>query len=747
MASKQRKRHKKRLSRTARTLPARPSKADRPEQADRPVRAVDLPALSEDRRERADRTDHNNRKSCTELAQSEEATPRPRVSVWRVCLWGLAILCALWALLASALPPTLLRGMVESSLSKAVNAPVTLESLSLNPFTLHITVRGVRVPYLETAESPDGALLTIERLDIRPHLHLSGNDVPVQASLGVSRPVLDISYLGNGAFSFSKLLPTSSEDSGEGGPPLFAISDLRLEDGTLLLRDGQVDMVQTVSEVNFHVPLLASASVGLAPTLTGLINGTRIDVEGRTEPDADTLRTTFAIRTAPLHMEHFRRYLAEFTPLKLNGGTVALDMRFALSQPHLGRVTSSLSGTAQVADVEIASPEGTVIGRLHSGRASITDFTLSERRVRLDSMELDGLYLRVARDREGRIDWEGWARGAGAAPENLAPETPFVVEGADLILRNSDFTWVDAGLTQQLEITGVDGRIAEFSTRPGARTAMRLSFGIGGQGVLSVDGEGTLSPPSLRSSLWVDDLPLILLRPVFGGTPLNDVLGRIAIKGDVRFGADEKRPQKGERAAEWSFALGDAEASLRNVSFGRGNSLSPAERKAGKDTGTPAVRIRALTLGGLQLDTQARSASVRTLLVSAPEVRVDDSGGLAIPGESVTGRDTGKTSGKGADKTPSAAKTPLPEGLLTAALPEAVKAVLETWKLGIAELRVNEGLVRVSGSREAGKSGGSRETVVSGLALETGALSGDLGATLAFSLRAQEPPASSSSTS
>ena len=69
------------------------------------------------------------------------------------------------------------------------------------------------------------------------------------------------------------------------------------------------------------------------------------------------------------------------------------------------------------------------------------------------------------------------------------------MEGADLILRNSVFTWVDASLadTQQIEITGVDGRIAEYSTRPGARTAMRLSFGISTEGVLAVDGEGNLT--------------------------------------------------------------------------------------------------------------------------------------------------------------------------------------------------------------------------------------------------------------
>ncbi len=656
-------------------------------------------------------------------AEEEKARSRGRRSAkgWRACLVGIGFLCALWTALAVSLPPSVLRGVVESRLSEAVNAPVTIESLSVNPFTLGIAVRGIRVPYLEEVGTPDGALLTIERLDIRPRLRLFADAAPIQAALRVHNPVLDITYLGNGLFSFSKLLP--APDGADAGPdaPLFAVSDLDLEGGTILLRDGPVGMLHTVSDVSFHVPLLHSANLPFAPTLSALVNGTRINVEGRTEPDAGTLRTTFAIHTAPLHMEHFKRYLSDFTPLTLNSGTVALDMRFTLSQPHLGKVESSLSGTVKIEDAEIAAPEGAIVGRLRKGQASLNDFTLSERRIRLDGMELDGLYLRVSRDKAGRIDWADWLGGTDANPENLSPETPFVVEGADLILRNSDFTWVDAGLadTQQIEITGVDGRIAEYSTRPGARTAMRLSFGISTEGVLAVDGEGTLNPPSLNASLWVDDLPLMVLRPLLGETPLNDILGRIAIKGGVRFGPDGKTP--GAPGSGTFLAVTDAEASVSALSFGRGSSLSAADRKAGKDAGSPAVRVRALTFNGLHFDTQARSASVKALSVEAPEVRVASSGGigLAVPGAK-----------KPAGKTAPTAKTRLPEGMFAAALPDAAKTFLSDWKLKADGFRI-------AGGKLEHVAAGKAEKLISSLDLETGPLSGDLTNTISLTLRAR----------
>ena len=640
--------------------------------------------------------------SVAERAEEEKARRKGRrFSAGRRCLLAVAILCALWAVLAASLPPTVLRGVLESRLSEAVNAPVTLESVRVNPFTLAISARGVRVPYLDGG---DGALLTINRLELLPHLRLFGDAAPVQASLRVFEPVLDIAYLGNGAFSFSKLLPETGTAKAT-GLPLFALSDLELRGGTIILRDGPAGLTHTISDVDFDAPLLPSATVPFAPTLTARVNGTPIDVKGRTEPDADTVRTVFALHTAPLHMEHFRRFLARFTPLRLNSGTVAGDMAFTLSQPRPGLVKTSLSGTVRVADVEIASPDGAIIGRLRQGHAKLDDFTLSERRIRLEEMEVDGLYLRVSRDKAGRIDWAGWL-----GPPGDPGETPFVVEGADLILRNSDFTWEDAALadTGHIEITGVDGRIAEFSTRPGARTAMRLSFGISTEGVLAVDGEGTLNPPGLRASLWVDDLPLFVLRPLLGGTPFNDLLGRAAVKGDVRFGTGEAP----------FLAIVDAEASLKKVFFGRGTSLSAADRKAGKDAGTPAVRVQALTFGGLNVDTQARTASVGKLSVTAPTVRVVSA---ADPEPAIPGAKPAKPS--------PAAKTNLPDGLVTSALPGAVKKALSAWTIKADAFSLSKGAVRTAES-----------VLIDDLALETGPLSQDLRLPISFTLTGRTAP-------
>ena len=206
------------------------------------------------------------------------------------------------------------------------------------------------------------------------------------------QPVLDITYLGNGLFSFSKLLPAPSGADTAPDAPLFALSDLDLKGGTILLRDGPVGMVHTVSDVNFHVPLLRSADLPFAPTLSALVNGTRINVEGRTEPDAETLRTTFAIHTAPLHMEHFKRYLSDFTPLNLNSGTVAVS--YTHLDGYKRQPAYLLSGTRGVVKTTIARIFAKALNCVHAPTGEPCNQCEQCRRITMgnhvDVVEIDG---------------------------------------------------------------------------------------------------------------------------------------------------------------------------------------------------------------------------------------------------------------------------------------------------------------------------------------------------------------------
>lgn len=676
----------------------------------------------------------------------------------RFLLFGAFGLLSVWVLLVLVLPPTVLRGLLEEQMSETFNAPVTLDAVRVNPFTLRITVSGVRIPYAQSAQTtpsrisgsasgtdstasavPGGnSMLSVERVVIRPRFGALTRPLPILASVEASRPVLDIAYLGGGRFSFSELLPSGDNEDGFVAS-LFSIRDLKASGGTVILRDRPLGLVHVIRNIALDVPL--ASPVGTMPeqlpSLSAEVGGTQFSLVGVRQKDSGG--AYFSIRTTPLRMEYFRKYLAAFTPVRLTSGEVALDLILGISQPRPGDVEIALSGKIHAENMEVTSPTGEIVGRLKRGEAELERFTLSERLLRLRRMELDGLYLRVNRDRTGKIDWEDWLTSAVAArsvsgaaktldggygrmnavSETAATEdddTAFMVEGADLILRNSDFVWQDEKLaaTRQIEITGVDGRIAEYSTRPGARTAMRLSFGISSEGVLALEGEGTISPPSLNAALMVRDLPLFVARPLLGKTLLADVSGYADLEGKVRLGTAAGTPGTG--AADFMpVVVEDAGATIRELTFAGGTS-----------GGTPAVRIGSWACDGLLLDTGGRMLSVSSMTVSEPRVRiVMDAAGtaLAVPGRAIPSS-AGKDIAQG---------HALPRGFLSDALPAAVAAVLTDWKLDVEAFSLKGGQV------ERVLAGGKVETLVSGLALETGRMTQRLDMMTEFRLRCGAP--------
>lgn len=696
---------------------------------------------------------------------------------WRGVLLGLGLVTGLWVVLVTALPPTVLRGMLETQISEALNAPVLLDNVTVNPFTFAITMQGIRVPYPDSADMPTervpvesgtsaaemGALLTIESVKIVPDPGSLFRSGPIQASVRLERPVLDIEHLGNGVFSFSRLFPTSAEaveEPREEGrrADMFALSDLQVFDGLIVLRDRLLGRTNTISDIRLSVPFRAergsvypTGKTGIGengtektsvltidsdipddvPTLSGQVNGSPFVVRGELQSESEGLHATFRLKTTAFAMEDFRHYLESFTPIRLNRGTVELDLALTLTEPKQGTIELALSGLIRLADVELLSPERVVIGRLGRGEIRLDTFTLNRRLAQLGAVELDRLFLRVSRDAKGRVDWEEWFRNVPETPQNVgksAPSvqtasqevslsqeqvvTPFVIEGADLVLRNSDFIWADATFadSRKIEITGVDGRIAEYSTRPGAKTAMRLSFGINTEGVLALEGEGTLNPPSMDATLMVEDLPLVVLRPLLGSTPLKDVLGRIDLKGHFRM--DDVAP--GVRVS-----IDGGNAAVRAFSFGRGNSVPAASVKEGN----PAVRVASFQFKGLELDTHKRTLSLKTLGVVSPYLRLRETVAgleLGIPGAAIS--------------KPSTTSVRTNDARLLG-LQQTLVNLLDGGKVSVGAFRLDKGkLEREQATKSKVK---AADVLVSDLYLETGAVSSDLAKAISFKMRSR----------
>lgn len=361
---------------------------------------------------------------------------RPSTRRGRIILWTVLGLYASWLLIGGLVLPPVLRSVLERQMSQNLRAACTIEDVSLNPFTLRIGVHGVKVP------NPDGkgVLFSFRELSLAPSPAALVRLAPSLASARIVEPLVDIAYHGEGRFSFSGLVPPPAEAESSTqqatDTPLFpfVISDFELVDGRFVFRDEVHGVTHTIDDIDFVVPFTSSLDMfrdtPITPSLNATVDGSRVTVEGRLLPFADTLRTEFDIATEDVALDQFRAYLKPFTPLVLERGAARLEIDLLVERHASGKVELGLGGSLHLEDIEVQSPDGAKVAALRSGELRLGKFTLAERRVEVEAIDMDGLYVKATRGLDGGVDWQRWLSGpvgsgsarGGAAGQGSTPE-------------------------------------------------------------------------------------------------------------------------------------------------------------------------------------------------------------------------------------------------------------------------------------------------------------------------------------
>jgi len=105
------------------------------------------------------------------------------------------------------------------------------------------------------------------------------------------------------------------------------------------------------------------------------------------------------------------------------------------------------------------------------------------REIRMDTVTVHGLRLNLARDADGRGNWEDLAQAGGAPPEGKRPEkgegpaiAALAVGGLDV--RDAEVTWADARSGERYELSGLTVRTGELT--PGVPVELEVGFDVKG---------------------------------------------------------------------------------------------------------------------------------------------------------------------------------------------------------------------------------------------------------------------------
>ena len=379
------------------------------------------------------------------MSQSGPATPpsSPSGAARRARRWmgpvvGVAAVAAAWTGLVGGWLPGFLKPRVEQAATAALGTPVALDAVALHPWTLTLTVDGVRVG---PAPAP---YLRVQQAEVQVSAESLWRLAPVLRRVTVRGPQVFIERQTAERFNFSPVLDhlraqPSAPDTGE--PARFAVHNIRLEGGAVRYVDRVLDQSHQVDQITLGAPFLSNlpsdVTVDVAPVLSARVNGSPLRIEGRSQPFSPNRSSTVSLAWQGVALQPWLEAARPLLPpgwqVQMPSGELATawTVRFeAKPAPAVSSLVLEGQATVRALAVKAAGLPG--VGPLEAGwrELAVTGVALRplERQARIGQIALTGLTAAV--QPQGHVasgkpaDAPAPAAPAASAPASRVPASP-----------------------------------------------------------------------------------------------------------------------------------------------------------------------------------------------------------------------------------------------------------------------------------------------------------------------------------
>jgi uncharacterized protein involved in outer membrane biogenesis len=350
---------------------------------------------------------------------------------WKKLIWWqkslvVATICtALYAAFGFLLLPYIARYVVVEKVSPALNRQISVGEIRFNPFALTADISGLSIAERDGA----GEFVAFDSL----HADLELSSIPrlslVVRNVSLEGPRIHIRLDENGQTNFSDLTGGPKEPSPQdpGEPMLLPVivEPFTVGNGTLTFDDQARGVSHVVDRINFKLPRFSSRKKDwetfMTPTLSFRVNGAPFNLEGRTIPFSNSLKTEFDLNVVDLGLPQYWAYAMASENLELAKGLLNLETKLAFEQHEDALPTFSLQGTITGHDIELTD-NGEPVLSAASTQIVMDDISILNLELGLNSVTLEKPFLRIVRGRDGSLNWMHYfASGdAGKAGEAMS---------------------------------------------------------------------------------------------------------------------------------------------------------------------------------------------------------------------------------------------------------------------------------------------------------------------------------------
>lgn len=400
---------------------------------------------------------------------------------WQKTLAITTCCVALYAAFGFLLLPRIASYVLVEKVSPALNRQISVGEIRINPFAMTADVSDFAI----SEKDGSGEFVAFDAL----HANLELASIPrlalVVREARVDGPRIHIRLGQDGQTNFSDLTAGSAEPGADtpGEPMLLPliVEPFTIGNGTLTFEDQARGVSHVVDQIQFNLPRFSSRKKDwetfMTPTLSFRANGAPFNLEGRTTPFSNSLKTEFDLNVIDLALPQYWAYAMARENLKLSKGFLTLESKLAFEQFEDALPTFSLQGTITGHDIELTDGDEPVLTAART-EVVMDDISILNLQLGLSSVVLEQPYLRVVRHKDGTLNWMHYfgAPDAPPAPPTNATDpsvlaaqnatVPVTVEGTNATEGTAQATSsnttvaVETGNASQSEVSEIDNATA-----------------------------------------------------------------------------------------------------------------------------------------------------------------------------------------------------------------------------------------------------------------------------------------------
>ena len=517
----------------------------------------------------------------------------------------LAIVLVVFGVFGFLAAPSIIRSQIEKRASAALDRPVTLGAVHLNPYTLRLQLDQLHIG----ERDGKGSFVDVDQIVANTSWTTLFRLAPVLDELSLQRPRVRIVRSAEQRFNFSDIIERYASQPADPNakPARFALSNISVHGGDIVFEDQAAKATHHVEQLELGVPFLAnlpsSTDVFVKPLLAMKVDGSPIRIDGQTKPFATSRDSTIDFQLDRFDLPRYLGYVPAPLPVAipkgLLSGTVALHFLQTADAPQV-----RLTGQLRLDDFALDSSKGEPIARLGQGTAELTDVQPLVSRYQFGAMKLDRAQVYYTQSEGGHSNFDT-LMAPSAAPEPGKKAAPTDLRIASLALTGSAVHYTDAA-QNKLDLANLHGSLNGLSMLAAPAAKLDLAGQVFG-GDISARGTLDLAASRLQAALSLKQVDMVPLQAMAGSA-----MSARAAKG--------KLDGNGQLQLDWGKAvnvhLAPAHATVTDFALeapGKGQATPLAWGKLDADIteidlASRHARLASLVATGMRLDV-ARAAN------------------------------------------------------------------------------------------------------------------------------------------